>query len=169
MQLYYRDDSDIYAYWNYLHVYHSRSIKRKSKGGDLPSHQELWFLASIYLDPGFEPLISSVESEGFIHSVTAFTYIPILLLIHLIYIRANARWLWKDYTANARRFSNNKPSSTRDSQSSYAWIAPALQTFTSRQSHFHMTSLGIMGAQLRALLIPSVPYCCDVWGILGGP
>ena len=30
----------------------------KSKVGSLPSHQLLWFLASIYLYPGFEPLIS---------------------------------------------------------------------------------------------------------------
>ena len=28
------------------------------KVGSLPSFQLVWFLASIYLDPGFEPLIS---------------------------------------------------------------------------------------------------------------
>ena len=28
------------------------------KVGDLPSHQMLWFLANIYLDPGFKPLLS---------------------------------------------------------------------------------------------------------------
>ena len=30
----------------------------EDKVGILPSHQLLWFLASIYLAPGFEPLIS---------------------------------------------------------------------------------------------------------------
>ena len=30
------------------------------KGKDLPSHQLLWFLASTYLDPGFEPKVKWV-------------------------------------------------------------------------------------------------------------
>ena len=33
--------------------------------GYLPSHQLLWFLANIYLDPGFEPLISKRWARGF--------------------------------------------------------------------------------------------------------
>lgn len=32
------------------------------KNGDLASHLLLWFLASIYLDSGFEPLISHSET-----------------------------------------------------------------------------------------------------------
>ena len=39
-------------------VCHLGRRSRKGKIGILPSHQLLWFLASIYLDPGFEPLIS---------------------------------------------------------------------------------------------------------------
>ena len=33
---------------------------KKGKVGNLPSHQLLWFLVSIYLDLGFKPLISQV-------------------------------------------------------------------------------------------------------------
>ena len=33
----------------------------KGKVGILPSQQLLWFLASIYLDPGFEPLIRTPD------------------------------------------------------------------------------------------------------------
>ena len=32
--------------------------ERKGKVGFLSSQQLLWFLASLYLDPGFEPMIS---------------------------------------------------------------------------------------------------------------
>ena len=36
----------------------ARDSTNKGKVGILPSHQLLWFLASIYLDPGFDALIS---------------------------------------------------------------------------------------------------------------
>ena len=39
--------------YDYIHVY-----IHKNKVAILPSHLLLCFLASIYLDPGFEPLIS---------------------------------------------------------------------------------------------------------------
>ena len=36
----------------------TKSLHAMVKVGGLPSHQLLWFTAGIYLDPGFEPLIS---------------------------------------------------------------------------------------------------------------
>ena len=48
--------------------------KKKDRVSILPSHKLLWFLAKIYLDPGFEPLISSVDSAGLIHSATALIF-----------------------------------------------------------------------------------------------
>ena len=40
------------------HAHHHVTLNNSLKGivSILPSHQLLWFLASIYLDPGFEPL-----------------------------------------------------------------------------------------------------------------
>ena len=46
---------------NYDCAFNKRSVSRMKGIGEvdsLPSHQLLWFLANIYLDPGFEPLIS---------------------------------------------------------------------------------------------------------------
>ena len=45
--------------------------------GILPLHQLQWFLANIYLDPRFEPLISHQISQGFIHSDTALVRLDI--------------------------------------------------------------------------------------------
>ena len=42
---------------NYL-----KFLNSKGKVGSLPSHQLLWFLASIYLDPGFKPGSPSAAS-----------------------------------------------------------------------------------------------------------
>ena len=45
----------LYISLSYLYMYYKQS---KSEVGISPSHQLPWFLASIYHDPGFEPLIS---------------------------------------------------------------------------------------------------------------
>ena len=59
-KLYYKQSENLYDKQYYSIYYKHRSCSRSCKGkvGSLPSHQLLWFLASIYLDPGFEPLIS---------------------------------------------------------------------------------------------------------------
>ena len=85
--------------------------------GNLPSHLLLWFLAIIYLDPGFEPIdlpalspkVSSII-EGFIHC-TLLRFYPLYLTKVLSIRPPRSPWVytWHDAANLFWRIRNNKP------------------------------------------------------------